>query len=288
MSTITQESPLVSIIIPCFNCSETIQAAVMSAKEQVYPSVETIIIDDGSTDGSYDVLINLITGMPNTKLLSQSNSGASTARNQGFLHAKGEFLMFLDGDDILHENYISECMAVYKKQPDLQIVYSNAQFFGAKEGKWRLGPFNMDTILFKNSIPIFPVIRASTFEEVGMFDENLTYAEDWELWLRILARYGPMVHRIEQPLYYYRKNDSKTSLTDMRYINDGWDEAFLYIYRKHYKRYKEYHGSIFDLFDGWRYRRKYFDEWYRKLFYRLIKPKKYRKLYGSQKPSHRN
>lgn len=283
MSTISEEAPLVSIIIPCFNSADTILAAIASAANQRYPNVELVIIDDGSTDGSYDLIKSHAVGQSNVKLLSQSNSGASNARNQGFLHSKGEFLMFLDGDDILHEDYVQECMAVYNKHAGLQIVYSNAQYFGAREGKWRLAPFAMDTMLFRNSIPIFPVIRASTFQEVGMFDESLTYAEDWELWLRILSRYGPMVYQIKRSLYYYRKSESKTSLTDVRYINDDWDEAFLYIYQKHYKLYKANSGSIFDLFDGWRYRRKYLNEWYRKLFYRLVKPKKYKRLYGARK-----
>lgn len=279
MNTDNRKTPLVSIIVPCFNCADTIVDAIASATNQKYPNKEVIIIDDGSTDGSFDLVTQHIAGQPNAKLLSQPNSGASKARNEGALHANGDFLMFLDGDDMLHADYVNECMAIYNLQPHLQIVYSNAQYFGTRKGKWRLPPFSIDAILFKNSIPIFPVIRASVFREVGMFDENLTYAEDWELWIRILSRYGPKVHRLEQSLYYYRKSTSKASLTASRYNSNNWDEAFLYIYKKHYDLYKANGGSIFDLFDGWRYRQKYFNEWYRKFFYWLIKPKKYKNLY---------
>ncbi|SFB78302.1 Glycosyltransferase involved in cell wall bisynthesis [Parapedobacter composti] len=272
-------TPLVSIVIPCYNCASTIIEAVESARNQSYGYIEIIVVDDGSTDSSFHTINMYVSEQANIKIIQQENSGPAKARNTGFMHAKGQFLLFLDGDDKLHPDFVQECLAAYINAPDLQIVYTRARFFGSTRGEWKIKPFEQDTLLFKNAIPIFAMIRASTFKAVGMFDENMRLAEDWELWIRIVDKYGPKVHRIDRELYYYRKSGTGQSLTDLRYSSNAWDDAVIYMYQKHYPLYKASRGSIYDLFEAKKYKDDYEQKWYRKLFYRIFKPTKYKRKY---------
>lgn len=280
--------PLISIIIPTYNNERVIVEAIESALQQSYENIEVIVVDDGSTDKSASKIASYIKDIPNAKLVRQHNMGPSAARNNGYTHSKGQFLVFLDGDDRLHKDYISECFNVFRKMPNIALVYSAAELFECGRGIWYIEEYQMENLLVDNSIPIYAMIRSAVFEEVGMFDVNLHYAEDWELWIRILQKYEG-VYKIPEVLYYYRKRAEKNSLTDLRDKNKSHDSYYEYIYNKHRKYYIANGLSLRVLLQSSKvakngqfsdkYKKKYYNEWYRKTFYYLFKRRNFREIY---------
>ena len=283
-----KEAPLISIIIPTYNNERVILESIDSALQQSYTNIEVIIVDDGSTDNSAQKIKNHIQDKPKARFIQQKNMGPSAARNFGFEFSSGQFLVFLDGDDILHRDYVKECFRIFQKMPNISLVYSAAELFENGKGIWYIEDYQMENLLIDNSIPIYAMIRSAVFEEVGKFDINLRYAEDWELWIRILKKYEG-VYKIPDVLYYYRKRLEKNSLTDLRDKDKIHDSYYEYIYDKHRKYYianglslrvllqaskVAKHGRFSD-----KYKKKYYNEWYRKTFYYLFKRKNFREIY---------
>jgi glycosyltransferase involved in cell wall biosynthesis len=275
--------PLVSIIIPCYNNKNVILEAINSALDQSYPNIEIIVVDDGSTDNSYDVIHNCIGNNGKVQFVRQENRGPAAARNTGFSFSSGEYLVFLDGDDMLHKDYVETCLQVYDSNPALNIVYCDAELFENKTGLWKLHPFSESTILLYNSIPVFAMIRSGVFNQIGKYDTRLKCSEDWELWIRLLQEFSG-VYKIPKVLYYYRKRNEKTSITDCDKIYNFRDDSLLYIYTKHQQLYRDSQFDMTNLLSFAVYKEKYYNEWYRKLFYRLFKRKKYAEIYTKQQP----
>jgi len=276
--------PLISIIIPCYNNKNVILEAIDSALKQSYPSIEVIVVDDGSTDHSYEFIVDNVKECQNVQVARQDNQGPAAARNTGFNLSSGDFLVFLDADDILHKDYVESCYRVYEDDPKLNIVYCDAELFENKTGPWKLKPFSESTILLFNSIPVFAMLRSCVFQQIGQYDTELRCAEDWELWIRLLQRYEG-VYKIPKVLYYYRKRNEKNSITDFDKIYNFRHASLLYIYNKHQQLYRNSDFDMTVLLSAVVYKEKYYNEWYRKLFYRLFRRKKYAEIYEQNKPT---
>jgi glycosyltransferase involved in cell wall biosynthesis len=263
---------LVSVIIPCYNNEKTIIETLNSVFNQDYPSLEVIVVNDGSKDNSLKILNEFKESYKkeNLHIIEQTNQGPSLTRNNGSNSASGKYLLFLDADDLIATSYITKCVKLLDKNPNLNIIYSDSTYFGAKKGKWKLPDFKLPDFLGQNCIPISSVIRREVFENVGKFDTNINYTEDWELWIRIVKSYGG-VYKIPQALFFYRKRHDKSSLTDAKKNKDIKEKATLYIYNKHYTFYSENGYDIETLLksksSNEKYKRKYYSVWYRKLFY---------------------
>jgi glycosyltransferase involved in cell wall biosynthesis len=279
--------PLVSIIIPCYNNKNVILEAIDSALNQTYPNIEVIVVDDGSTDGSYEFLVDNMTRGQKLHVVQQENQGPGAARNTGFNLSSGDYLVFLDADDILHADYVDQCYSVYENDPKLNIVYSEAEFFESKTGPWKLKPFSEDTILIFNSIPVFAMIRSCVFLQIGKYDTELKCSEDWELWIRLLQQFDG-VYKIPKPLYYYRKRFEQNSITDCDKIFNFRHDAHLYIYQKHQRLYRNSDLDMATLFSAVEYKDRYFNEWYRKLYYRVFRRNKYAEIYKRNTPTKSN
>jgi len=273
--------PLISIIIPCYNNKNVILESIDSALNQGYPHIEVIVVDDGSTDNSYEFIVGNVKNCENVKVVRQSNQGPAAARNTGFNYSNGDFLVFLDGDDILHKDYIETCCNVYENDPSLNIVYCDVELFENKSGLWKLKPFSESTILLFNSIPVFAMIRSSVFQQIGQYDTELRCAEDWELWIRLLQQFSG-VYKIPKVLYYYRKRNEKNSITDCDKLYNFRHDSLLYIYNKHQQLYRSNSLDMTNLFSCAVYKERYYNEWYRKLFYRLFKQAKYQEIYNKK------
>ena len=132
--------PLVSIVIPCFNRKAEIKDAIDSALAQTYSNIEIIVVDDGSTDNSIQVIKEY---GEKVKLIAQTNKGVSAARNTGFASAQGEFIVFLDSDDWLSTDIIEQHIYTAKKWPNVDIYCANStsvdedgQLTSVKECNW--------------------------------------------------------------------------------------------------------------------------------------------------------
>lgn len=264
--------PKISIIIPCYNNQNTIIETIQSVINQDYKNIEIVVVNDGSIDDSQKVINEFISDKDNAILINKINEGPSIARNTGVDNASGEFIVFLDGDDIIAKTFLSSCYKIFENDKNINIVYTDAEFFGAKSGKWILPDFELRSFLIQNCIPITAMLKRSVFNEVGQFDTNLKYTEDWELWIRIIKKYAG-VFKINETLFFYRKHENKSSLTDNVDVEKE-EKILLYIYQKHYDLYKSNGYGIKLLFEEHKYKKKYYNIWYKKLFY-SIKGKKY-------------
>lgn len=271
--------PIVSVIIPCYNSSKYIIETLDSVYQQTYRNIEVVIIDDGSKDNSVEIIQNYISSKANFRLIIQENTGQSIARSNAVEKSNGEFLFFLDSDDKIEKTYIQKCIEAFEKDSNLGIVYAKAKYFDAKNSEWKLPEFNIKKFLLGNSIHISALIKREDFLKVGGFDKNLTFYEDWDLFISII-KLGRKAHRINEFLFFYRQRKEKNSITNLGKENaDTHSKNILKILNKHTDFYTENNIFLHDVLLLNKYKEKYYNIWYRKYFYKFIKPEKYKKLY---------
>ena len=239
--------PKVSVIVPFYNSSETIDETLCSVESQTYPSVEIIVVNDGSNEYHSNKLKQILSNRPHVQLVEQPNKGPASARNLGARQASGVCFCFLDSDDVIKPQYLSACAEVLK-DPKIKLVYTKAEFFGACEGNWNLPPYEgLKSILLGNRIPAVALQRSKDFFELGGFDESLRTHEDWDYWIRLLQNEGDVVC-IQDVLFMYRKRSDGTSLIDQlerepHRIKEDWQK----VYNKHHMLYFENNLSFHDL-----------------------------------------
>jgi len=191
--------PVVSVIITTYNRRQFLKEAIRSALDQDYVDKEVIVIDDGSTDGSEEEA----KGLP-LRYICKSNGGISSARNEGLREALGEYIAFLDVDDLWKKRKISTQMQVMG-QTGIRLTYTDEVWIrnGVRLNQ-KLRHRKYSGHIFEHCLPLCiispssAVIHRSVFDDVGFFDESLPVCEDYDMWLRITARY-PVVF-IEKPL----------------------------------------------------------------------------------------
>ncbi len=190
----SKSNALVSVVIPAYNAEETICAAVESALAQSYPEVEVVVVDDGSTDGTAEVLSSFGSRI---LLKRQDNQERAAARNTGTALASGEWINFLDADDELLPDKLAVQMGLAAHEETAAIWYAQVQ---ARDGSGRakgvLGKGSAGVhdvfrrLVLENIVPIqSALVRRSCLQAVGGFRKELTHLEDWDLWLRLAARY---------------------------------------------------------------------------------------------------
>ena len=135
------EKPLVSVIIPCYRKAQYLASPLESMQKQTYPSVEIIVVDDGSPDNTREVVEPYLAKMPNLQYIHQENAGVSTARNRGIRASKGLYVMALDADDAIAPTYIERCANYLSAHPEVKLVYTLADTFGIRNGDWYLDDF---------------------------------------------------------------------------------------------------------------------------------------------------
>ena len=177
----TNKTPLISVIIPTYNAARYLPDAIESILAQNYPNLEIIIVDDGSTDNTTEILRNY-----DQKIIYyyQKNRGPASARNQGLQLSNGEFIAFLDADDLWPKDKIKHQLLHFLKSPDTDIVVGRQRVEYLPDAKELLYD---DTLISETqvcqSLPI-ALIRKTVFDIIGNFDEELIYFEDWDWHLR--------------------------------------------------------------------------------------------------------
>lgn len=180
---------LISIIIPCFNSADTIERAVLSAKNQTYSNIEIICIDDCSSDKTIDILEALSSKTPYLTILKNSqNSGPSISRNKGISAATGTYIAFLDSDDYWHPQLLEVQLNILKKK-DYVLISSKKGInltFDKKinEKDVNIKDISFNKLLFKNYFTTSTVLIKK--EVCPEFDSSQRYSEDYKLWLEIL------------------------------------------------------------------------------------------------------
>lgn len=192
---------LVSIIIPIYNDQVNIIDTIKSVKSQVHDEFECIIIDDGSTDSSREIIKQHIEEDERFTYIYQSNKGLSSARNKGLSLARGNYIQFLDSDDLISQTKIYDQISFFQKNRNADIVYCNYQYFNSENYYWnenklkiQIGKsFLTDLILYWGtsfSIPIHCMLIKKNFLEMFYikFDETLPAKEDLDFHLQCALR----------------------------------------------------------------------------------------------------
>ena len=229
--------PLVSIIIPVYNDDLFIIETLISVVKQNYTNWECIIVNDGSSDNSENLIQNFIKPESRFKYIFKENSGVAATRNFAISKAKGEYILPLDSDDIIDKDYLKKAVEVFTKNPDVKLVYCKAEFFGEQTGKFNLKKYKYEDLILQNSIFCSAFFKKLDFIKTEGYDTNLKIGlEDWEFWIRFLNTNDQVVCLNQVHFYYRIKNQSRNKIHDdtfkLKEIQD-------YIYKKHKDKYDQ-------------------------------------------------
>ncbi|MBC7704404.1 MAG: glycosyltransferase [Rhodoferax sp.] len=213
------ERPLVTVVVPCFNAVRYIGAALRSVLQQGWPALEVIVVDDGSTDGSAACVK---AEFPTVAVVEQANQGVAAARNRGMAHARGEWVAFLDADDVWLPGKLHAQFDALREEPtarmacgawqvwisdantppanyvqDIMAAASDSRRWAGPSG-WIYAELLLDCEVWTSTV----LMHRSLLAEVGHFDSTLRIGEDYDLWLRA-SRVTPIL-RVPRPLALYR------------------------------------------------------------------------------------
>lgn len=217
--------PAVSIIIPAYNSAPFLAETLGSAFAQTYRDFEIIVVNDGSTDNTDEVISEF---QDRIVYVKQPNRGVMAARNTGLKAARGRFIALLDSDDLLLPNFLEVLVGMLEADSSLSVAYPNARYFGWPKHDGKLHqdvfpvaePISFDRVL-RRECYIFGllVFRREVIEAVGNYDENLEGqgAEDFELWLRML-RHGFRFKFTTEVLALYRWRQDSLSNTGVKIL----------------------------------------------------------------------
>jgi len=214
------EKPLVSVIMPVYNSDNYIGQAIESVLSQDYPNFEFIIIDDGSTDKTREVIQRYTDSR--IKYLHQENKGVSSARNMGIRHAHGRYIMPLDADDMMASASMTKHLEKFEKHPEAGLVYSDVLLIDESCNPLRVmtKPEYQDRKslirdLFRAGHPIVPFrlgIRRSVFEKIGFYDEHLLVGEDYDM-MRRFVKAGLKAHHLGEAMHLRRVQSNSLTRT---------------------------------------------------------------------------
>ncbi len=215
-----QEEVFVSVIIPAYNGENFIAGAIKNIREQNYASLEIIIIDDGSTDGTAEV----IAGFKDTvRYVYQPNRGPAAARNRGILMSSGDAIAFLDVDDLWSPNALHRHAGYLAANPSVDIVQGliqKMQFDKPSSSPYRF--INLGSALYRKSV----------FDTVGLFDETLRYNEDTDWFFRAWEHNISKAVLDEVTLFYRIHNGNMTNGVNLPH------SGFITLFKKHLDRFR--------------------------------------------------
>lgn len=215
---------LVSIIMPAYNAEKYIAEAINSVLKQTYINWELIIVDDGSTDLTANIIKEFVKQDKRLSYYYQPNGKQGKARNLGINHSKGEYLSFLDADDLWTVDKLSSQIKLLASDIDLDLIFS--QGYSLHQNQvidcnltalkiWDLSDFPV--FIKHNQIPILSVLaRKTSIEKVGNFSErvDIQNAEDYHLWLKMLIN-GCKFKSIVNRLFYYRVHENQSTFQNI-------------------------------------------------------------------------
>jgi glycosyltransferase involved in cell wall biosynthesis len=209
------KKPDVSIVVTCYNYEKYVEACLNSIKDQTCSNYEVIIVNDGSTDNSEDVILKYLNDK-RFKYVRQDNAGQTKAKNRGIEEATSDLIAFLDADDIWSRDKLEKQLPLFK-DVSVGVVYSNSIFIDndgnilnnqvkTKDIKPRRGDVTRH-LLIDNFVPFSSsIVRRVCLKEFGGFNESLSMGIDWDLWLRISTRYR--FDYCDKGLLFYRVGHS--------------------------------------------------------------------------------
>jgi glycosyltransferase involved in cell wall biosynthesis len=240
---------LVSVVIPCFNQAHFLGEAIECVAGQTYGPIETIVVDDGSTDDTSAVAASY-----KVECVRQENSGLSAARNTGLRVSNGDMLLFLDADDLLADDAIAAGVSCLTRRPEAAFVFGRPDVTGLPR---RWVPPLVETDFFRHLLERdviwmsgLVLYRRETFTNVGNFDSRCDGAEDYDLYLRVTRRYP--IALCDGMHGIYRHHHAKTMTSNhLRMFRSK--SAVLHSQRKYVRATGQYRAAYRKGIDTWRY-----------------------------------
>lgn len=228
-------SVLVSAIIPTKNRADLLERALNSVIDQTYDNIEIIVVNDGSTDQTADLLAQYKqnVGVKLSVIENERSVGAAQARNQAIEAASGTFIAGLDDDDIWHQKRIEELIAAHTSE---YACITSDTVMAYPEGKLRWKKkkvISLETLLFTNQVGNQVLVRRDRLIEIGGYDEELVAAQDYDLWVRLSAAYGP-IKNVQKPLQTIFMDHQGERITDRSSFR-----GYLQFYNKHKHRFNQ-------------------------------------------------
>lgn len=236
---------LLSVVIPCYNQGEYLTDALNSLVVSRNKIKQIIIVNDGFTDPKTIEIIDNINDS-SIQIINQLNKGLANARNTGASECKGKYILFLDADNKIDPNYLTEAIDIMESDEKIGMVFSNPRFFEASSLMRKLDDFNIDKILCQNYIDACTVIRKEALQQCGGFDENMPIQgyEDWELWINMHSNAWKF-HHLNKFLFDYRVKEK--SMVSTSNNPDNREKNMMYLCTKHADIYKERMQRIFPM-----------------------------------------
>jgi glycosyltransferase involved in cell wall biosynthesis len=198
-------SKLVSIVVLCHNYGRFLREAVDSALAQTHPACEVLIVDNGSTDESFEVARGY--GGTVRLIRHQRNQGVQRAFNNAVAQAQGDYVARLDADDRFQPEYVEQLLQALDRSPDAVFAYCRARMFGARSGVMRCFPFSAFLLAGRtNFVNASALTSRAAFLEAGGYSEDVEHHnEDWDLWLKLVGR-GKRGTYVRAPLLNWRRH----------------------------------------------------------------------------------
>jgi len=229
---VTQNSPKVSVVLPTYNGAKYIRQSIDSCLKQTYSNIELIIVDDGSTDETFEI-IDSYEDKRIKFIEHKKNRGLPHALNTGFKNATGEYLTWTSDDNYYAREAIEVMVKTLDNNKKIDFIYSNYWYIDGEGNKVKAVNRNPAEVLKMGNYlgPCF-LYRRKVYLEVGEFDSDYRFVEDYEYWLRVRQKF--LMCKIDEYLYYYRRhNSSITARYGMEKINKQRDR----VRRKYFRVY---------------------------------------------------
>ena len=255
--------PIISVIIPAYNAEKTIQETVQSVLNQTFTDFELLIVDDGSQDATLDIIKRI--SDPRIQVSSYPNAGANISRNRGLAQAAGEYVSFLDADDLWTPDKLEAQLNALQTNTQAAVAYSwtdcidESGQFSRHGGSVTVNGNVLAELLIINFLSngSNALIRKQAIAELGGFDESLSACQDWDMWLRLAAKYEFV--GVPYPHILYRVSTNSISsnvvvleqavLTVIERVFSQTPASWYYL--KKYSLGNMYKYLLFKAFDGY-------------------------------------
>ncbi|MGM9998458.1 MAG: glycosyltransferase [Candidatus Bruticola sp.] len=229
------KSPLISCLMPVYNCADTLEKAVNSIRRQTFKSWELILVDDGSDDSTLEIAEHLADADPRIHVFSKKHSGITAVLNFAFRQSRARFIARMDGDDISHPERFAQQMLYLNNHPEIAAVGCKVRIFPQKDltagmkryERWlnkACKPEILERDIFVESPLVHPsvIMRRSALEEAGLYEDGC-WPEDYHLWLRMWLK-GFKMAKVDKVLFFWRDLPNRLTRVDKRCSHEALRE----------------------------------------------------------------
>jgi glycosyltransferase involved in cell wall biosynthesis len=239
-----KKEPEISVISACYNHGKFIQEMIESVFRQPFADYEIIIVNDGSTDDTANILNSIAN--EKVKIIHTENLGPAHARNTAIKHSRAPLILNVDADDKIAPGLLSKAFEIFSTNSNAGIVYCDAECFGARSGKFEIGEYTKEAMLHDNRITSLGFFRKNDWLTVGGYSDEFKYGlEDWDFWLSVIELGGEVI-RIPEPLFYYRTYENLTESRSGRRKTNRLKtlESQVVLFRRHKRLYSEFPDAL--------------------------------------------